>query len=316
MVEQETEQGNRARALTDAFAAVREGDLSQTWLARFSDLSRDGLRTFRREWSTLPERLRVDVVRRFDELAEERVELNFGRALHVALDDPSPAVRQLAIAGLWEDDSGALLERLRRLLREDASPDVRSEAASALGRFAQRASVESLPGDVANALRADLVRMARGDGASYAEQRRALESLGPFAAEPGIADAFREALGSGDHGMQCSAIRAMGLSRESRWLPTILDELQSDEPEVRFEAARAAGLLGSADALPLLLDVARDEDPEVRHTAINAMGQIGGRGAVRALQRLTEDAGEADLELIDAAFEEASALLDPFDKSS
>jgi HEAT repeat protein len=312
-VEQETERANKTRALVDAFAAVREGDYSQRWLARFSDLSRDGARTFRREWQLLPENLRVDVVRRFDELSEERVELNFGRALRAALDDPSPIVRQLAIAGLWEDDSGELLDRLRRVLRDDPSPDVRSEAASALGRFSQRAPVESLPGEVSSGLRDDLVRVARNDASSYAEQCRALESLGPFAAEPEIADILRDAFHSGDHGLQCSAIRAMGLSRESRWLPLVLEELQSDEPELRFEAARSAGLLGSADALPLLLDAARDDDPEVRHTAINAIGQIGGRGAVRALERLAEDAGDADLELIEAAVDEVETLLEPFE---
>jgi HEAT repeat protein len=313
-VELETERANRTRALVDAFKALREGDFSQTWLARFSDLSRDGARTFRREWIQLPENLRVDVLRRIDELSEDRFELNFGRALRVALEDPSPVVRQLAIAGLWEDDSGELLDRLRHVLRDDPSPDVRSEAASALGRFSQRAPEASLPSEVASELRDDLVRVARSDASSYAEQRRALESLGPFAAESDIADVIQDAFNSGDHGLQCSAIRAMGLSRESRWLPLVLEELQSDEPELRFEAARSAGLLGSADALPLLLDAARDDDPEVRHTAINAIGQIGGRGAVRALERLAEDAGDADLELIEAAVDEVETLLEPFEQ--
>ena len=315
-MEQGTQQANRTRALHDAFAAMREGDLSQTWVARCSDLSRDDLRTFEREWTALPENARVDIVRRFDELSEERVELNFGRALRVALGDTSPVVRQLAIAGLWEDESGELLDRLRGMLRDDPSPDVRSEAASALGRFAQKASAETLPADVAGGLRDDLILAARSATSSYAEQRRALESLGGFAAEPEIAEAIRDAFDSGDHGLQCSALRAMGLSRELRWLPVILDELQSDEPELRFEAARSAGLLGSADALPLLIEAARDDDPEVRHTAIDAIGQIGGRGAVRALERLAVDAGEADLELIDAALEELGTLLDPFEQSS
>ena len=139
-MEQETEQANRTRALVDAFVAVRGGDLSQTWLARFSDLSRDGVGTFENEWPALPETVRIDVVRRLDELSEERVELNFGRALRVALDDPSPVVRQLAIAGLWEDDSADLLERLRVMLRED---DARRT--SALRRLRRWAASPRLP---------------------------------------------------------------------------------------------------------------------------------------------------------------------------
>ena len=116
----------------------------------------------------------------------------------------------------------------------------------------------------------------------------------------------------------CSAARCMpwvgartraGCRRS--WL-----QLESEDPEIRFEAARAAGLLGSTDALPVLLQAARDDDAEVRHVAISAIGQIGGRGAVRALERLAEDAGEADLELIQSAIDDVNTLLEPLQPSS
>jgi HEAT repeat protein len=66
----------------------------------------------------------------------------------------------------------------------------------------------------------------------------------------------------------------------------------------------------------VLLQAARDDDVEVRHVAINAIGQIGGRGAVRALERLAEDAGEADLELIQSAIDDVNILLEPLQPSS
>jgi HEAT repeat protein len=143
-----------------------------------------------------------------------------------------------------------------------------------------------------------------------------LESLGPYASDPEIASLITEAFDSDDHGLRCSALYAMGRSQDSRWLPQLLAELESEEPEIRFEAARAAGLLGSADALPVLLQAGRDDDPEVRHVAISAIGQIGGRGAVRALERLAVDAGEADLELIQAAIDDVNTLLEPLQPSS
>jgi HEAT repeat protein len=108
----------------------------------------------------------------------------------------------------------------------------------------------------------------------------------------------------------------MGRSQDSRWLPTILLQLESEDPEIRFEAARAAGLLGSTDALPVLILAARDDDAEVRHVAISAIGQIGGRGAVRALERLAADAGEADLELIQSAIDDVNTLLEPLQHPS
>jgi HEAT repeat protein len=302
--------------LAEAIIALREGDLSQTQVARLSDLSRVNARELAAAWESIPEGNRIDLVRRFDELSEERVELSFGRALKIALGDRSAVVRQLAVAGLWEDESSELLDRLRDILENDESPDVRAQAAAALERFASKAAVGSLDESVASDLR-DSLRGSVVDAATpYGVQRRALESLGPYAADPEISALISEAYDSEDHGLQCSALYAMGRSQDSRWLPTILAQLESEDPEIRFEAARAAGLLGSADALPVLLQAARDEDAEVRHTAIGAIGQIGGRGAVRALERLAEDAGEADLELIESAIDDVNALIEPLQPAS
>ena len=302
--------------LAEAISAMRVGDLSQTQVARLSDLSRNNARVLAAAWESIPEENRIDLVRRFDELSEERVDLNFGRALRVALNDRSAVVRQLAVAGLWEDESSELLDRLRDILQNDESPDVRAQAAAALERFSSKAVVGSLDESVASDLRDSLRNSATDAGAAYAVQRRALESLGPYAADPEISSLISEAFNSEDHGLQCSALYAMGRSQDARWLPTILVQLESEDPEIRFEAARAAGLLGSADALPVLLQAARDEDAEVRHVAIGAISQIGGRGAVRALERLAEDAGEADLELIQSAIDDVNTLIEPLQPAS
>src|SRR4051812_31854667 len=135
--------------LTEAISAFRTGDLSQTQVARLSDLSRVNARELAAAWQSIPEENRIGLVRRFDELSEERVELNFGRALKVALNDPSAVVRQPAVAGLWEDESSELLERLRDVFENDESPDVRAQAAAALERYAGKAAVGSLDESVA-----------------------------------------------------------------------------------------------------------------------------------------------------------------------
>ena len=310
------EREKRARSLADAIAAVRGGDLGVTRLSRLSDLSREGARTLAAAWPTLPAETRERLVRRCEELTEERVDLDFRRALRVALNDPSPVVRQLAISALWEDESQDLLDRLRGLFADDPSPDVRAAAAAALERFVSQGALGALDRDATEDLRDELLAAASDEAAPYGVRRRALEALGPFAADPAIAAAIADAYASEDHGLQCSAVYAMGRSHDARWLPTILEQLQGDEPEPRYEAARAAGALGSSDALPALLSAAGDEDAEVRHAAIGAIGQIGGRGAVRALERLAEDAGEADLELIEAALDDANTLLEPFPEPS
>jgi HEAT repeat protein len=301
-----------SRSLAEAIAAFRDNDLNEQRVARLSDLSRDDARVLTETWESIPESVRADLIRRCDELSEVRVELNFGRALRIALQDHSAAVRQLAIAAMWEDESRDLLDRLRAMLSGDPSPDVRAEAAAALERFARQAALGEIGGEIGEELREELLQAAADDETPYAVRRRALEALGPFAAAPRAARFIFEAYDSGDHGLQCSAIYAMGRSLDSRWLPHVLAELENDEPELQFEAARAAGALGSPDALPLLLEAARSDDAEVRHAAIAALGQIGGRGAARALERLAEDAGEADLELIESALDEVNLSIEPF----
>jgi HEAT repeat protein len=306
----------QTRSFDEIIAAIRQGDLSQTRVSRLSDLSRDDVITLRRFWHSIPEATRIDLIRRCDTLSEERVELDFKRALRIALEDPSPAVRQLAVAALWEDESRDLLDRLRVILASDPSPDVRAAAAAALERFVSSAVLGTLDADLAGDLRQELLDHACDETEPYAVRRRALEALGPYGDEPEVALAIADAYGSGDHGLQCSAVYAMGRSRNARWLPMILAELEGDDPEMQYEAARAAGSLSSPDVLPALLEAARSDDAEVRHAAIAAMGQIGGRGAARALERLSEDAGEGDLDLIDAALDEVNTLIDPFQSAT
>lgn len=300
-----------SRSLLDALEAFRSGDFSATAVSRVSDLSRSEARVISDAWASIPEEQRAELVRRFDQVSEERIDVNFRRVLRIALRDSSPVVRQLAIAGLWEDESTDFLDILMRVIVEDPSPDVRAAAAGALERYVGRASHGDLDDEAAATLRDCLLQTARDGTQPYGLQRKAIESLGSFGGDPEVERIVAGAYDSGDHGMQCSALYAMGKSMQSSWLPTILSELGSDEAELRYEAVRAAGTLGTTDALPALLDAARDDDAEVRHAAISAIGQIGGQGAVRALERLIDEADEGDAELIEAAIDDVQALLDP-----
>src|SRR4029078_12822353 len=162
----------------------------------------------------------------------------------------------------------------------------------------------------------DLLHAVRDQQTLYTVRRRALESLGALGIDPETEKQISEAYDSGDHGLQCSAIFAMGRSLDPAWLPTILANLDDEDAELRFEAARSAGLLGSPDSLPALLAAAQGEDAEVRHAAISAIAQIGGRGASASLELVAEEAGGADLELIEMALDEVTTMLEPFQSSS
>ncbi|HEV2128321.1 MAG TPA: HEAT repeat domain-containing protein, partial [Thermomicrobiales bacterium] len=140
---------------------------------------------------------------------------------------------------------------------------------------------------------------------------RALESLSVISDDESMREAIDRFYTEDETGFRATAIFAMGCSADRSFLPMVLNETASDDPEIRFEAARAAGRLGDTEALPILADLADDEDAEVRHAAINALGEIGGTAAIRYLRRIAEDAPEADYELIEDAIEEATVVIDP-----
>lgn len=292
---------------TGALEAFGDGSVRSADVARLSDLGREAAARFAGEWAALPEETRAALVRAMDELAEDRVELQFGRVLRVALDDPSPLVRQLAVAALWEDERGDLIGRLRALLGGDPSADVRGEAARALGRFADRAAAGDLDPSEADALRSELAAVAADLAEPPHVRRAALEAVGVFGQEPSVRRLIVDAFDSDDPADRASAVYAMGQSCDRTWLPALLDELGSDDAAMRFEAARACGAIGSDAAVPeLLAAMDGEEDVEVRHAAIAALGRIGGRSAARALQTLAEHAEEIDEDPIEAALAEAA----------
>lgn len=289
---------------TGALEAFEEGRVSPVDVARLSDLDRTALHRFASEWETLPPTTREQIVRVMGELSEDRIELQFGRPLRVALADPDASVRQRALASLWEDDRPDLLERYRSLLADDPSNDVRAAAAEALGRFANRAATGEIDEALAEQIRTDLLRYAADTGEDHIVRRRSLESAGFFGDDPAVEQAIREAFDDEDSGVQASALFAMGQSASKRWLPILINELANSDAELRFEAARACGQLGDPIAVAELLECAKDEDKDVRFAAINALGAIGGKSARRALERLADEGGEAEMDAIEAALEE------------
>jgi HEAT repeat protein len=87
----------------------------------------------------------------------------------------------------------------------------------------------------------------------------------------------------------------------------VIEELESEDRELRFEAARAAGELSLEEAVPLLTEIAYEDDVEIRDAAIWSLGEIGGREAMRVLNVLAEEAQESDDDDLLGAVEDALA---------
>ncbi len=260
-------------------------------LANLNQLTPEERAEFERAWPQFDVERRLQVLTQLNDLAEDNPELDFN-AVHLAsLADADARVRTAALEGLWEYDDRDFIPVLIDLMHGDEDSGVRAEAALGLGRFVVLGEFGSLrPSDLA--LVEDALTEAINDGAEAEEVRaRALESIGACS-ESWVRDLIEEAYSSGSHRMQVSAIHAMGRSCDADWLPDVIQQLQNDDPEFRYEAATAAGMIGDEAAVPHLAFLVHDEDSEVQQMAIEALAEIGGPEARSILERLLTSGDE------------------------
>lgn len=293
------------RELADVSTPLKSGRLSS-----FSGLSDEERGRLASGWPSLPLQRRRAVLEQLAELAEDNPELDFDAVFLVALDDPDPAVRTLAIEGLWERHDRDVIAPLMRLLRADPNAAVRSAAALALGRFVLLGEFGELRPRDAVAV-TDALRAAVGDVTEPPEVRgAALEAVGA-SSQLWARDLIQDAYDSGDERLMVSAVHAMGRNADSHWLWTLVNELQNADPHMRFAAAGALGQVEDAEAVPYLVEVLEDEDSEVQDAAVRALGEIGGEEAREALRERLHDPSERVREAVQAALDEAEFGDDP-----
>lgn len=274
-------------------------------LEKLSNLKREQIDALSQAWNSIETDRRRAIVEQLVSLAEDNVELNYDAIYRLALEDADGVIRARAIEGLWESYEPETANRMIQLLTTDPDPSVRAAAASSLSRFTLNAELDKLTGDLPHRLEVVLRDVISMESETVEVRRRAVEAIA-YLSQPGIADIIEAAYQDEDLAMRASALHAMGRNCDSRWLETILTELESEQPELRYEAARASGELENEQAVPYLQNMLDDDDREVRLAAIAALGEIGGKEARDAIaKRLESD----DPEMAEAA-EEAMAELE------
>ncbi|NLD45008.1 MAG: HEAT repeat domain-containing protein [Chloroflexi bacterium] len=224
--------------------------------------------------------------------AEENFELDFADLFRPFLGDPDPAIRRLAIEGLWEDEGVDLVGPMLRFLASDPDTMVRAAAAMSLGRYLWLIVCDVLPARLGQRIEAAL-RACLNDGQEHVEvRRRAVEAVA-HGTEDWVRALIERAYDDDDALMRESAVFAMGRNADSVWTETVLAELTSESPSMRYEAARAAGEMQLRKAVERLVAMIGDPDAEVQEMAIWALGQIGGRRARTVLQRYAASDDEA-----------------------
>jgi HEAT repeat protein len=274
--------------------------LSPATLHMLSALGRKEMQLYAERWPLISVARRRQVIRNLVEIAEANFEVDFNSVFRLGLQDEDEEVRAQAIDGLWEDENPTVADSLLRILSTDPSITVRAGAATGLGRFVLLAELEELEEELGRRI-VEALREVIGDSQEALEvRRRAVEAIS-FSGEEGTGELIQEAYHHPAERMRISAIFSMGRSADPDWGPTVTAELDSPNPELRFEAARACGELDLQEAVPRLIDLIVDLDREVQQAAIYALGQIGGQEARRALQLCCE----SDDEVIVLAAEDA-----------
>ena len=268
-----------------------------------SGLSAEEVEALEPAWSALPPVRRHEVVAIMVELADADVELDFEVFLVYALGDSDASVRERAATGLWESNDRRIIPKLIATMTDDTDADVRAAAAVVLGQFALQAEAgKLLPQDGPRIYDALLDMLQRKDE-DLVVRRRLLEAAGVFDTED-VGGWIRWAYNNDEPVLRQSAVFAMGRSCNPAWLSVIIDELDSDDPGMRYEAANAARDQAEAEAVPHLAKLIGDADVQVQLAAVHALGAIGGDAAQRVLRSASSS---SDATLKEAAEEAIQA---------
>jgi len=275
--------------LVDPSADVANADFIE-----MSDLSPSELGSFARAWFTIPVERQRSIISTMVELAEDNPELDFCAVFKMCLKDRDEEIQGKAIEGLWESEDRSIITSLVQILRSERSPEVRSAAAAALGKFANLIQEGKLLAKDADVVRDTLMETLEDQDEHLEVRRRSLEAVAPFNTAT-IQEYVSWAYNSDDLKLKSSSIYAMGRTGEINWLPVLIKELQSSEPSVRYETANACGDLGEEDLVPHLVPLLQDDDYQVQVAGLSALGKIGGPLAKRVLLMCVKE-GDAVLE--------------------
>ncbi len=270
------------------------GHMSAVDFYEISDLSPDELGQFAAAWYPLSIERQREIATTMVELAEDNPELDFTAIYRLCLKGDDEPLLQIVMDGLWELEDRSVISGLVEVLRSDKGSDVRSAAASALGKFPLLAQEGKLLARDAELIHDNLMQVLEDEEEPMEVRRRCMEAMAPFNTME-INQHITLAYESLDPDFRASSIFAMGRTGEVGWLPILLQELQNEEPTIRYETANACGELGEEDAVPHLILLLEDNDSEVQLAGISALGKIGGPLAKKVLTSLVKD-GDANLE--------------------
>ncbi len=276
-------------------------------LYRLSDLSDKDFAAFQKKWPEAADERRRVVTQHMVDICEDNFVVDFTPVFVHAFKDANPFVREAALNGVWDATDTTLIAPIIEMMQTDESDGVRAAAAAALAHYVLLAEWGQLPRSSSKPIVQALLTEYEKEETALPVKRAALEALGA-AHHPRVEGLISEAYQSSDFDMQLSAVFAMGNSADTRWLGTVLSEMEHPDADMRAEAARAAGFIGGSDVVDALANLIADE-LEVAMAAVTALGMIGGHRVQEILAGLLDDEeAEALHEAASEALEELALL--------
>ena len=224
-----------------------------------------------------------------------------GASSHIAidemvhrLDDPDPEVREeaaraLGRIGLSDPEAvDALVSRLR-----DSQSTIRPDAAQALGQIGDPRAIPALVEGLACPLPEVQDACAHALQAIKKPVRstrtaRAIRRMEDASDGLTVTDLVGR-LDDPDPMVREEAARALGRVGSEEAVDALVHRLLDRGSAIRPDAALALGDIGDPRAIPALTQGLSDGSPEVQDACARALGDIGGRQAVRHLLRLLEE---------------------------
>jgi HEAT repeat protein len=260
-------------------------------LLELSGISGDELDNFTDTWLTFKSEVKVEILTRLTELAENDVHLDFTPICKLNLSDSEPIVRKAALDGLWELHDRAFIQPIIEILLNDTDSDVKSAAAVALSSFAQMSQSGKLINKDSAKIFDALIQTIENDKETDKVLSRTLEALGYFSDQQ-VDHKLNQFHRDKNPLLRQSAIFAMGRNAKQKWLDIILDDLSDENPAIRFEALNAVGFLGDESTVPDITPFTKDADLQIKVAAITSLGHIGGELAKREILTWIEDDDE------------------------